>query len=188
MPGLSEILRSLYGAYRLARFDAGGLAFLDCTIGGFWRSFFAAVIIAPIYAAMLGVRFTNEALNTTPFRFLAVELIAYVIGWVAFPLLMTTLARVLDREPHYLRYIVAYNWASVWQNILYLPLAILSLSRAVPEGPAGLLILVVLSFVFVYSWFIARAALDIPGLLAIPLVTLDIGLSLTIAAIADSLL
>lgn len=188
MPGLSEILRALYGAYRLARFDAGGLASFDISIGGFWRSFFAAVLVLPLYLATLDVRFAGEGFETPWPRFLAIQMIGYVIGWIAYPLVMTTVARALDRERHYLRYIVAYNWTSVWQNLIYLPLAMLSLGGAVAEGPAAFLTLGALVVVLVYAWFVARTALDVPAPVAAALVALDIGLSLIITAVTDRLL
>lgn len=188
MPGLSEILRSLYGAYRLARFDAGGLAFLDSTIGGFWRSFFAAVLVAPLYVIMLDGRLATGTIDGSPARFLAVEMIAYVIGWVAFPLVLTAVVRPIDRERHYLRYVVAYNWAAVWQNAVYLPLAILSLYGILPDGPATFFMLVVFVAVLVYLWFVARVGLDIPGPLAVSLVALDLGLSFLVEAVAERLL
>jgi len=49
VPSAREMMYALYGAYRLARFDAGGMRYFDASIDGFWRSFFAAVLIAPFY-------------------------------------------------------------------------------------------------------------------------------------------
>ena len=49
---------SLYGAYRLARADKSGLNYFDASIDGFWRSFFAAVVIAPLFALFLIVRYS----------------------------------------------------------------------------------------------------------------------------------
>lgn len=188
MPGLNEILRALYGAYRLARFDAGGLAFFDTTLGGFWRSFFAAGLVAPLYVTMLWVRFGTGTVETAGSRFLAAELIAYVIGWVAYPLIMTAMVRTIGREKHYLRYIVAYNWASVWQSVIYLPLASLTLAGILPEGPGVLLTFLAFAAVSIYLWFVARVGLGIPGPLALSLVALDIGLSFVISAVADKVM
>ena len=47
MPDRQEVLSALYGAYRLAWFDVSGMTFLNLTVEGFWRSFFAAVLVAP---------------------------------------------------------------------------------------------------------------------------------------------
>jgi len=116
---------SLYGAYRLARADKSGLNYFDASIDGFWRSFFAAVVIAPLFALFLIVRYSFGEFDASPFRYLMVESISYVIAWVAFPLLMFYIAQAIGREEQYIRYIVAYNWASVWQNFVYIPLAVL---------------------------------------------------------------
>jgi hypothetical protein len=188
VPGLNEILRSLYGAYRLARFDAGGLTHFDATPGGFWKSFFAAVIVAPLYLILLAVRIENGPADIESARLLAVESIAYVIGWVIYPLVMATVARLIDRERHYVRYIVAYNWTSVWQNVIYLPIAILSVAGLLTGGAGGLLAVAGLIVVLVYAWFVARTALDIPGLFAVPLVGLDITLGLMLNSFADGLI
>jgi len=188
VPSLNEILRALYGAYRLARFDAGGMTHFDATPGGFWKSFFAAVVVAPLYLLLLAVRIENGSPDVDPARFMAVESIAYVIGWVIYPLVMATVARLIDRERHYVRYIVAYNWASVWQNVVYLPVAILSVAGLLTGGAGGLLALGALAVVLVYAWFVARTALDIPGLFAVPLVGLDITLGLMLNGFAESLI
>ena len=42
MISLREVFTALYGAYRLARLDAGGLKYFDITDQGFWRSFFCS--------------------------------------------------------------------------------------------------------------------------------------------------
>ncbi len=187
MPGVNEILRALYGAYRLARFDAGGLSYFDATPGGFWKSFFAAVIVLPLYLLLLAVRLRYDILDTTPGRFIAIELISYVIGWVIYPLVMATVTRLIDREKRYIGYVVAYNWASVWQNVFYLPIAILSVAGLL-AGDAGIFVgVAALVLVLVYAWFVARTALAIPGPFAIPLVALDVVLGLLLNGFADSL-
>ena len=120
--------------------------------------------------------------------FRSIELIAYVIGWVIFPLVMATVSRMIDRERHYIRYIVAYNWASVWQNLLYLPVAVLSVAGVLTGGAGGILAIAALIVVLVYAWFVARTALDLPGIHAVPLVGLDITLGLMLNGFADSMI
>ena len=53
MPSLAEVARAIYGAWRLMLFDADGMTFFDLSTGGFWRSFFAAVVVAPLYAVLV---------------------------------------------------------------------------------------------------------------------------------------
>ncbi len=180
-----EAATSLYGAYRLARFDARGMTYFETSLAGFWRSFFAAVIVAPLYAVLLLLRHGAGETAVDGVRFAAVEAIAYVIAWVAFPLVMVYLVRVLNREERYLGYIVAYNWAAVLRNALYMPVFMLGVTGTVPAGP---LILIALSVVFVYIWFIARVALDVGAWTAVALVALDFVLSVFIDVVASSML
>jgi len=44
---------------------------------------------------------------------LITETIAYVISWVAFPLLILPVARQLRREDRFLPFMVAYNWSQI---------------------------------------------------------------------------
>ncbi|OHC74681.1 MAG: hypothetical protein A3G18_06850 [Rhodospirillales bacterium RIFCSPLOWO2_12_FULL_58_28] len=184
---IQEALRSLYGAYRLARRDAGGMAFFNTTIDGFWRSFLAAAIIAPFYILLLYIRFNAGEMNVHPYRFVAVEAISYVLSWVTFPVVMISLAKFLEREKNYLAYIVAYNWASVLQNALYLPLAMLMVNELLPAGMASALSLIVFLMIIFYTWFVARTALNVSGGIASGIVVLDLVISVFINATAESM-
>ena len=47
IPSPLEIAYGIYGAWRLARLDVTGMEVFDRTVAGFWKSFFAAVLVAP---------------------------------------------------------------------------------------------------------------------------------------------
>ncbi len=183
-----EAASALYGAYWLARFDARGMDYFEISIEGFWRSFYAAVIVAPLYAVLLLMRHAADTTGVGAVRFASVEAIQYVIAWVAFPLVMVSLARVLDREERYLGYIVAYNWAAVVRNAFYMPVVMLGVTGTVPAETARTLGLIALSVVLVYIWFIARVALNVGAGTAAALVALDFVLSVFINAVASSML
>ena len=188
MPTAGETLRALYGAYRLARLDAGGMAYFDSSIGGFWRSFFAAVIVAPFYAILLQMRYGTGAVEASAGRFAVVEIIAYVTAWVAFPLAMVSVARLLKCEERYLGYIVAYNWAAVLQNALYMPIAMIGVAGGVGAGSANAAGLVALFLILGYSWFVVRTALAVAAGTAAALVALDLVLGVVVNSIAESML
>ena len=183
-----EAATSLYGAYRLARFDARAMTYFETSLAGFWRSFYAAVIVAPVFAVLLVMRYAAGGEAVDEARFASVEAIAYVIAWIAFPLVMVSLARLLDREERYLGYIVAYNWASVLQNGLYLPLVMLGVAGVIPAETAGPLSLITLLLIFVYGCFIAKVALDVGAGTAVALVAFDFVLSVFIGIVASSML
>jgi len=183
-----EVVLSLFGAYRLARFDAGGADYFDKSLDGFWRSFFAAAIVAPMYLLLIYTRFATGMVDAHAGRYLSVEATAYVMAWVAFPLAILPVARMLDREGRYLGFIVAYNWASVLQNAVYLPLVILGLLGALPPELASGLNLIVLSLIMLYTWFVTRTMLDVDTFPAAGVVIVDLVLSVFIGAIAEGML
>lgn len=187
MASARDVLTALYGTYRLARLDASGMDYFDVTTTGFWRSFFAAVLVAPFYVLLLSLRSSGLAENASLFHFMAIEAIAYVIAWVAFPLLMASLVKNFDRDAHYIRFIVAYNWAAVLQNALYLPIAILATSGLLAAAAANTLGLIALSLIVFYTWFITRTALEIPAGMAAGIVGLDFLLSILINTVAGGM-
>lgn len=182
---LDETFRSLYGAWRLAHFDSDGLKYFNSTIGGFWRSFFAAVLVAPLYLLLLALRYQADYGDVPAFRFFSIEGLAYVIAWLTFPVVMINIVAALDRRESFIRFIVAYNWASVLQNALYLPIIILAVGGVLGEAASGFLSLAVLVWVLTYGWFITRSALDISNSAAAAIVGLDFLLSILISTIID---
>ncbi|MBX6322957.1 MAG: hypothetical protein IRY94_14100 [Rhodospirillaceae bacterium] len=179
---MSEIRRAFRGAWRLAHADPGGLALFDRSVDGFWRSFRAALVVAPAYAVQLALQFTARPPAAGWARVVAVEAIAYAVGWLAFPVVMHWVCRLLGREEAYVGYIVAYNWSSLVQVLVWMPALLLAY--------AGLGVLVLLAGqigLLVYQWFIARTALAIDGLSAAAVAGLDLVLGYAIGSLADSM-
>ena len=184
----NEVATALYGVWRLAHFDEDGWRHLDDSIDGFWKSFYAAVIVAPAQAIMLSLSMINSEtpVEAGALRIAAVYTIAYVIGWVAFPLVMIGITDLLDRRERYLRYIVGYNWATVIQVAVFLPVAII-IAIAGPGGLAATLTFAALLAIATYTWFVARTGLDVPGTTAVAMVVLDFAISLTLNMVSGSL-
>ena len=187
MPFLNEALNALYGAYRLARLDARGLSYFNVSEQGFWRSFRAAGIVFPMFFLLMAIRYGVGDLETSLGRYISVEFTAYVIGWVAFPVVMVGIARQFERTHHYMRFIIAYNWAAVLQNGLYIPIAILSITGQL-SGPGGFLVLLAMVVIIFYSWYVAKTALDIRGRAAAGVVFFDFVISFAINMYAQGLL
>ena len=183
-----EAFAGLYGAYRLARLDTNGMGFFDQSLAGFWRSFFAAVIVAPLFIILLAVRHAAGDIPASPLRLLTVETTAYLVGWFAFPLIMITVADSFDRAERFVGFIVAYNWASVWQNLIYLPFLILAELGFIALGPARLANELIIVVVLLYIWFIAKTALQITTFQAILVVAMDFSLAIFIGWISQIML
>jgi hypothetical protein len=187
MPSAAEASNFLRGAWRVFRFDRGGLEHFSNTLEAFWQSFWCAVLVAPLWALGLFLRTTRSAetaaapspddidrLSAALPRIAAVETIAYVMAWIAFPLAMAYLVRLLDREDRYFGYFAAYNWAIAPQVALTVIAAAL-LSTGLFPGALGTAIdLAAMGYGFGVLWFLARHALDLPPGTAALIVAIDV--------------
>jgi len=180
MAPLAEILKSLYGAYRLARFAPDGLVHFNLTPVGFFRSFTAAAIVAPFFLALMVARFNGLQDPPVFGRYLILEFLSFVISWCAFPLIMQGLAGSLDRSDKYIRFVVAYNWSMVPQNVIYISIIILGYWGVLSQGTTNGLALIVLVWSLAYTGYVARTALDVRPMAAAGIVVIDFLLSLCI--------
>ena len=178
---------SLYGAWRLLLRDPRGIEWLDDSIEGYWKSFFCAIVVLPGYGLWFFFTVYDVNFDAGLFRILLVEGIGYIIGWVAWPLVMASVAPAIKRDHNYIRYIVAYNWASVWQNLVYLPFVILSELGYLSAGAGRAMGMLVLIMVMLYTWFITKTALRITGVLATGLVVLDFVVSIILNALTEGM-
>jgi len=178
MIDLGAAAAGLTGAWRLARLDRGGMRYFDASEEGFWRSFQAAIIAAPLYAALVLLRPEDQPLSPDPLRALLIESIGYVIRWTAFPLAAWYLARAFNCSGRYFGFIVAYNWAQVLQLIVAVPVAVLAASSAVPSSIVNIVALAVTVGVLYYEYFIARSALVVDALPALAFVGADVVIGL----------
>jgi hypothetical protein len=181
----TEIAAALQGAIRLAQLDPGGLKLFDRTLGGFWRSFFAAVLVAPMYVALLVLNGSLSAGTSVP-RMVAVETISYAIGWLIYPFAMLLVVDLLKRRERYFDFLVPYNWASVPTTGLLLLVA--GVGSALPAPLHNLLSVVAFVSVLIYQWFIARVGLLVPATIAVVLVLLDLVLNVATARVTQHLL
>ena len=195
IPDRAEIYSSIYGAWRLARLDPSGMRFFSLTIEGFWRSFFAAVIVAPIYIyirlirPIARVQMPQQPLDAPVVEGeppvdagpnLVVDIGAYVVGWAAFPVLMILLARLLNLSGQYVSFIVAYNWANVVQWAVFGVAATIAAALGAETGLGVVLNLAALAAVLFYQWFVARTALLTSAYVAAGIVVIDVLLGLII--------
>jgi hypothetical protein len=173
-----EVTRALYGAWRLATFDPRGLDLFDNTERAFWRSFYAALFVAPGYAILEIMRIAHVAPRGGPLRILVVEVIGYVIGWVIYPLVIYSIARSFSRLGGYCAYIGAYNWAQILQIALLLVATLIAASGMMPVEAMLIITFAALTAIMLYKWFIVRTGLRIDGFAAAAIVFLDLVLAI----------
>ena len=184
----AEVQLAIVGSLRLARGDRGGLSFFDRSVDGFWRSFRAAVIAYPLYLALLSMRVTDAEWERSGALLIAtVETIAYVIAWVAFPLIMLAVTRRLGREHRYFDFMVPYNWSQVPQSALFVLVGLETESGVLGASPAQAIEAAAAIAVLVYEWFIARVALETTAAGAALVVLVDLLLGVLVSHVASGL-
>ena len=182
-----DIVYGLYGAWRLALLDRGGLVYFDRSTEGFWKSFFAAALIAPAYLALVAIDLSERGTSAGALRLLIVHASAYTLGWTVYPIVTRAICQAIARDGAYVSFIVAFNWAQVIQMIVYLPVIVLGVLGLIPEGMSAWLHILVYSAILAYQWFVTRTALDITPFAAVGFVALDLVLSIVIQGMADGM-
>jgi hypothetical protein len=181
-----ELVAALAGVRQLIRFDGSGFQRFDATPAGFWKSFWAALLVLPIWAYVVSGQIV-AAHPDFPLRVVAFKVVGYAISWLAYPLLMVRIVDFLGRWPRYLTYMVAYNWFQIAETLVWLPLVLLLDSGLAPHSMGNLLGLAVYGLMFAYNWFLVRRGLLVERGTAIALVIIDFLLSLVIDGITDML-
>lgn len=186
MLSAGELAASIRGIGRLLRLRPDAFESFDTTPRGFWTSFWAAVFVLPLWGLLVADQMA-AAHPHAPLRYAVLQFIAYVISWLAYPLLMVRISDFLGRWPRYYSYMVPYNWFQVAQTIAWLPLIVLVDSGIASRQAAALLWLSTHAALFCYGWFIARRGLQVDAGAAVALVLIDFLLGLFIDGVADAL-
>jgi hypothetical protein len=187
MINAAEIRNNLAGAWALMNNRADGLKLLDTSVDGFWGSFGAILLIVPFaIVAVIGERtlmMPAEGAEPLSGALFARHALLLVADWIAFPLVFAALARPLGLSRNYVPFIVARNWGAVITTAIASIAYGLIFTGIVPAGAAPLLLVFVLGLALRFSYCIARTTLGVPPGVAIPIVVLDLLLSLILEGI-----
>ena len=181
---IRDVASVLEGMRRVVRLDAQGVHVFDASITGFWRSFWAAAILAPLAAVTILLEARSMEDGDEAMRFVLLQAVAYVMNWVAFPLLMLRITGFLQCGHNYLRYIVAYNWFRLIEALIVYPLALLAATELVQVDAIAFFGLMAITLVMLYDWFIAKIALEVEGGTAAAIVLIAFLLSYLINGLA----
>ena len=172
MPGLREIVAALYGAWRLMRFDANGMAWFNLSIEGFWRSFFAAILAAPFFALSIILDLDEQAEPVDGGAAAAVTVLVYAIGWAIVPIVGIAITKLLGLTRGYIPLVVAFNWTAVPQAVVHAIAAVIATSGFAGAGVANMLLFATVVYILIYEWFVVRTALQTTPLTAVGIVLL----------------
>jgi hypothetical protein len=177
-----EIVRSLTAVWLLFLDRRDAIKLFDASIEGFWKSFQAIILVAPIYAVSVVADQQAYVALLPPGAFDAAayyttRIVTFVLEWVTLPILLALLAPFLGIRSGYAAYIVARNWAMVLTSIPFAALSLLDLTGLFPGEailfPAGVALAISLRI----SYLAARRALSVPIDMAIAFVVLDLLIS-----------
>ena len=192
---LVEITKSINGAWRIARMDQNALNYFNMSIEGFWRSFLAVLIVLPLYVVFLVLNLgqlsgmelpTGSA--TSKELYVAIKLAAHILGWLAFPIVMIPISRLMDLSQSYVPYIIVWNWSNVLVMAVILPAVLLFPPSAQSGQSAKLILMAAQITVLFYGYLVARAGLQCKILTAIGVVMLDLLLGLLFNLLVGRLL
>ena len=191
MPSRQEIWSSIYGAWRILRFDPNALQHFNLTIEGFWRSFFAFVLVAPIVlvATLLSYEQLPEEARSAfdPTTIAVTQLISHVLIWIAMPVAMIGICRLLNLTHRYVTFIIIWNWANfVAASIMLVPGLILTTGLLSP-GFGQIVMVLVLGYVLFYNYLVAKYGLECTTGIAIGIVVFDLVISIFIEYAISSL-
>lgn len=191
MPFSQEIFQSIYGAWRIARFDPDAMRYFNLSMQGFWRSFFAAVLLAPFFLITNMVNESGagaEHIAESSGGYILFWLFIWFLAWAVFPIVMIPVSSLLNLSNAYVPFIIVWNWASVLMNLLLFPLSILYGLGMFSQNSAALLLMVARISVFYYGYLVARTSLQSNKLTAIGIVVVEMLLGLLILGGANQLI
>lgn len=118
MPGLDEVLHYLTGVIQLLRQKQEGFGWLDLTLRGLARSFWAIVWCLPAFAVIWAswrLYYLASMPTGTPagFGFFAKLLVIDIVGWLLPLVLLLLLARPLGYGKYLATVVTASNWVAV---------------------------------------------------------------------------
>lgn len=168
-----DIIRGVWGAWRLARRDTGGMAMFDISPDGAAKSFVAAALALPFYLVMQGMLLGFRwplLLQPLP---LAIEILGFAAGWALMPAALTWILPWLNRDRRLPETLVAYNWAMLLIVLVQFARMVIDAVGLFP-GPLSIIVTIaVAAACYLYEGFVLRTAVEVEVPIAAGLVVFD---------------
>lgn len=181
---LAYMRRSVDAAFDLVTRNPRAWEKFDLTADGFYRSFAAFLIVAPINIATDLIVVQLAAAERARQNMPAGEAVYYMsdavfstvalcIQWLLFPIAMLFLLRFLGYAQRYAALVIAHNWGSVVVWLFNLPAFLLFAAGIITSNQAIDINLIVLGLTLYYRFYIAQTALGAPWTLAAGITMID---------------
>lgn len=112
MLSAGEIARGVQGALGFLQRDPAAPSYFDNTVEACIRSFQVMVLVAPLHATLMVIRYSQVTAVADEFEIVVVEVLRYVVDWLLFPVLFYEIARRRNWLGLFPRYIAALNWVN----------------------------------------------------------------------------
>ena len=174
---------SFTGALRLASGRPDGVERFGNDVRSATRSFWAAAVAFPIYAATVVLSWQQDRWPIAVGHSAALETFIYLVSWAGYAVISHALLGALGLQQRWPRFIAVWNWVNVVQYILLLLAAVPGAAHA-PAMFSETCLLVAQGWALWLEWYAIRLALEVSGLQAILVMAPDVLLGLFIAAFA----
>ncbi len=159
MLSLAEIARGTQGALGFPQLDRAAPLSFDNSMAACLRSFRLMLLVAPLQAGALLLRYSGVTYAADDFEVVLVEALHYVVDWLLFPVIFYEIARLRGWLDNYPRYISALNWMNLPGMVI--ALAVLVIASVLPVGVADILRLGLQAFFLYWLVVITRMTLGV---------------------------
>jgi len=157
----AEIARGTQGSLGFLQLDRAAPLQFDNTMAACLRSFRLMLLVAPLQAIALLLRYSASDVTyaADDLELVLVEALHYVVDWLLFPVIFYEIARLrgwLDKFP---RYISALNWMNL--PGMAIAVVVLAVASLLPNGVGDILRLALQGFVLYWLVATTRMTLEV---------------------------
>lgn len=183
----SAVSSGLHAALLLARGRSEGMRYVEADMAGAARSFWAMAICLPAIVCMRLITWLQVGVPADAAHAFSLDVAAYVLGWVGFAVLTFHIVPMFGAGARWPRFIAAWNWCNVVENLLLVLGCIPGLLHAPPVIDQASQIITT-GWALWIEWYAAKLALGSSGFVALWLVILDQLIGLLLAGLNVSLI
>lgn len=184
---VSEVMRNLAGAALLLRGETRGFDWIDQSVTGAWRSFWAAALVLPLLVIIDLLRLPDLPIVPVE-RVVLGEAFLYVIRWTAFLVMLAPLLPMIARGVPFSRLVALYNWASAVLVLILFPFVVIQLLGLVQGDASTFLNYLMIGGALAFNYLLLRGALKIDSMTALGLAVFEFVLGVMIQILGDQVI
>jgi hypothetical protein len=181
------VTSGLHAALLFARGRGEALRFVEADMAGAARSFWAMALCLPAIVCLQLMTWVQFGPQPHAGHAIGLDIMGYVVGWLGFAVLSFHVAPLFGCGPRWPRFIAAWNWCNVVENLLLVVGGIPGLLGAPPVIDQAAQI-VAIGWALWIEWFATKQALGTGAFVAVLLVVLDQLIGLVLAGLNLTLL